>query len=213
MDHYKPLYESLLKADNIDPAKITDPERAMLGQMLEKEKKRRNRLSRLNVGILWGFAAALAGLCLSERVLDALHIPFVAAFLAVVAGMWILVLTVIRKQNRKIRESGRRIGRLEFLVSGRRKGLLLVGKKDGRKVILWPHVLLLTAVLWLFFLLGGGGVYSLLRGQWDFFSDVSLFMSTLMSIGFMFMIIRESLKTPLDQLTELNENTNPPGPS
>ena len=207
MNNHKQLYENLLKADGIDPATITEPERAMLGQMLEKERKRRNRLSWLNVGFVWFYAAAMLGLCMSKGILQALHIPFIAAFAGLVAGMWILVLTLIRKQNRKIRESGRKIGRLEFLVCGqcRHKGIVLVGKRDGNKVILWPNVVLLTVALWLLFSLGTGLVYSLLCGRWDVFSKDTFFMGTVMSLGFMFIIVREGLKTPPDQLTE-NKN-------
>lgn len=210
MDNHEELYKNLLKADHIDPARITDSERAMLGQMLEKEKKRFKRLSWVNVGVMWVFALAMLGLIFSERIFESLPISFSAISSLLLFSWFVAVIVLQCTHNRKLMDSGRRVGRLELLVSCRRKGLILVAKKDGKKVILWPRVLLLTAALWLFFSLGIGAGYSLLRGEWDIFSDVPLFMSNIISIGFVFMAVNEGLRTPLDLLEDRSRNDGTP---
>ncbi len=85
MDNERKLFEELLKSDGIDPVNITAHERTVFGQMLEQEHKRLKLLSWLSVGAVWLFAMTMIGLCVSERILNTLHIPFVVAGLGLVA--------------------------------------------------------------------------------------------------------------------------------
>ena len=212
MDLNKKLSESLLKADGIDPAGITDLEREAFRQILDKEKRRLKRLHRLTLAGVWSYVLVLLGLCFSEKLLDTLHIPFIAASFAVVATPWILKFTYFRKHLYDTKQTSRRVRRLEFLVNGKFSGpgLPLVGRKGHRKIIYWANVLLLTSVLWLLLWLGIAAVNYLLCGQWtSVFSEVNIFMSSFMSVSFIIGILIEAYKTPLDQLIQTNDNNTP----
>ena len=92
MDKDKKLFEGLLKTDGIDPTAATESERTAFRKMLDSEQKRMKRLSRISIGALWVFALALIGLCVSENILEVLHIPFVVGCLIITVAMWIVII-------------------------------------------------------------------------------------------------------------------------
>lgn len=205
MDNNNKLSQGLLKADGIDPAGVSEAERAVFREMLGREKKRMKRLSRLSVGAMWIFALAMLGLCVSENILEALHIPFVVAWF----GLMVVVLAIIirygPRHNRMIKQSNMKISKLHYLVHGRHRGLILIGKKDGKRYIYWPRIIMIAAALWLFVSLSGTGVYYLLCQRWiSLASPIShIIFCTVMSLSFVIFILREGLKTPLDELVEV----------
>ena len=83
MDNNKKLSEGLLKADGIDPANITESERMVFRQMLDREEKHMKHLSWITLGPVLIFTLAMVGLFVSENILDALRIPFVVGFLVI----------------------------------------------------------------------------------------------------------------------------------
>ncbi len=205
MDNNKKLLEGLLKADGIDPANITESERMVFRQMLEREKKRMKRLSWLTVGVVWIFAMAMIGLCVSEKIMEALHIPFVVTWLGLMAMMCFIFITRFPRHNRKLKESSRKVGRLHFLVHGKHRGFALVGKKDGKRFIDWPGILMIASALWLTMSLGGAGVYYLLCQRWIYSSVpmLHIFLCTVTSLSFVIFLLLEGLKAPLGELVEI----------
>lgn len=212
MDKYRELYENLLKADGIDPAKVTDSDRALLGAMLETETRRMKRLSWLTVGGAWVFFLVLLALVISERLLESLHIPFIAAYAGVVTAFWILYLTVFRRHVKRNKDSQRKVRRLEFLVNGKRFGLPLVGKRNGRKVIRWGGVVRMAVMSWLLIAAGGAVVYWLLSRRWPAFPLAFVLQTTIASLVFVISMLIETYRTPLDQLTDLDETDQTAGP-
>lgn len=202
------LYENLLKADGIDPENITDSERNAFRQLLEEENRRFRRLSWISVGSLWIFVLALMTLIFSEPILDKFNIPFIAAFFAVVAAWWILYFVFLPNHNKKVKEAGRKVQWLYFLVNGKRKkGIVLVAQSDGKRVINWLNVMVVFVIIWLVVFFGGALVFYLLSKRW-FPSSVPVFhilYSTLTAIVFVFTGIRVGFKTPLKQLVEIKQ--------
>jgi len=215
MDNNKILSEELLKADGIDPANISETERAVFMEMLDREQKHMKRLSWISVGAMWIFALAMAGLCVSENILEALHIPFVVGFLIVVAAMWIVIIRYGPGHNRMIKQSNRKISRLHYLVHGRHRGLILIGKKDGKRFICWSRIVMITAALWLVMSLGGSGVYYLLCQRWIYSSSpwLHILFCTVISLSFVIYILREGLKAPLDELLEIKAKSKQSKPA
>ncbi len=207
MENYKKLSEELLKIDGIDPASVSNTERAMFKAMLDKEMKHFNRLSWLSVSLLWIFFIALLGLCLSERALEVLHIPFVIAWAIVIIGMYVILIFLWPNHFRKIKASGKKVQRLRFIVHGKYRGFPLVGKKDGKIYIDWLSIILLVIALWLIISLGSAGVYYLLCRRWVFStasgSAFHIFFMTIMSLAFVMPLLYRGLKAPLEELTEI----------
>ncbi len=207
MDNSKKLFEGLLKADSIDPSGVSEAERAVFREMLESEKKRMKHLSWLSVGAMWIFAVAMIGLCVSEKILEALRIPFVVAWLGLMAMMCYIFITRFPRHNRKLKESSRKVRRLDYLVNGRHRGFAMVGKKNGKRIIHWPCLLRLTIVIWLFMSLGGAGVYYLLCQRWIFSSSPTLilhiFFCTVTNLSYVIFLLLAGLKAPLDELVEV----------
>ncbi len=96
MDNDKKLFDGLLKADGIDPAGVSESERAVFREMLDSEQKRMKHLSWISAGAMWIFALAMIGLCVSENILEALHIPFVVGVFVVMAAMLIVMIRYMR---------------------------------------------------------------------------------------------------------------------
>jgi len=205
MDNNKRLFEGLLKADGIEPSGVSEAERAVFREMLGREKKRMKRLSRLSIGALWIFALALLGLCVSENILEVLHIPFVVGFFVVVAAMWIVIIRYMPRHNRMIKETNKKISELHYLVHGKHRGLILIGKKDGKRFIYWPRIIIFAVVAWMIISLSGAGVYYLLCQRWIYSTSPMphIFLCTVTSLSFVIYILREGFKAPLDELVEV----------
>jgi len=209
MDNNKKLFEGLLKADGIEPSNITESERMVFREMLDREKKRMKHLSSLTVGAVWIFALAMLGLCLYEKIFEALRIPFVVGCLVIMSAMLIVMIRYMPGHNRRLRESGRKISKLYYLVYGKNRGLILIGKKDGKRFIYWPRIIMIAAGLWLITSLAGAGVYYLLCQRWIYSSGpmFHIFYCTVISLSLVIFILRDGLKTPLDDLTEVKTKT------
>ena len=215
MDNNKKLFEGLLKADGIEPSNITESERMVFRQMLDREKKRMKHLSSLTVGAVWIFALAMLGLCLYEKIFEALRIPFVVGCLVIMAAMLIVMIRYMPSHNRKLRESGRKISKLYYLVHGKHRGIPLVGKKDGKRFIYWPRIIMIAVGLWLALSLSGAGVYYLLCQRWIISSSpiLHIFYCAVISLSLVIFILRDGLKTPLDELMEIKTKPKEPNPA
>jgi hypothetical protein len=200
----KKLSEELLKIDGIDPAKISDTERAMFRQMLDKEKKHLKRLSRhslIEIGIL---ALVMLGLCMSERILETLHIPFVVAWMVLLIVTYAAFRLLWPNHYRQIKESSKIVQRLHFIVRGKYKGFPFMGKKDGKRYIDWLSILLFAVAIWFVMALGCVGVYYLLCRRWILSEPAHLFYIPLIaSLSFVISLLYFGIKTPLEELTEI----------
>jgi hypothetical protein len=211
MDNEKELFEELLKSDGIDPMNITEYERTVFGQILEQEHKRLKLLSWLYVGAVWLFAMTMIGLCVSERILNALHIPFVIAVLSLMAAICLVFILWLPRLNRKLKESGKRVSRLHFLVYGKRKGVILIGKKDGKRFIHWRRIIMIGLAFWLIISLAGAGVYYLFCQCWIYSASPIFFIlfCTVVSLSFVIGLLLAGLKVPLDELIEVKAKSKP----
>ena len=205
MDNDKKLFEELLKADGIDPAAPTEAERTVFKEMLDSEKKHFSRLSWRYVGAMWVFVLAMLGLCLYEKIPEALRIPFVVGCLVVIVAMLIVIIRYMFGYRRKMMESGRKINKLYYLVHGKHRGLILIGQKDGKRHIYWLRIIMIAAGLWLAMSLGGAGVFYLLCQRWIYASGPNLYIEfcTVFSLSFVTTVLYAGLKTPLDELPEV----------
>ncbi|MBN2209904.1 MAG: carboxypeptidase regulatory-like domain-containing protein [Sedimentisphaerales bacterium] len=201
------LYEDLLKADGINPTDVSDSERVAFRNMLDQETKRSKRLSWGSVGLVWAFFVLSLGLVLSERVSTAWRTVLAAVCFVSLAGLCILLVVWLPRHNRTLREVNRKVSRLQYLVYGKRRGWVLIGRRQGKRVILWPRILLFTAVFWLVMSLIGAGVYYLLCGAWAYSINpmLHILICTGVSIVFVLMILYEGLKTPIEELVEIGE--------
>lgn len=212
MDHNKKLSEALLKADGIDPAKISEAERDVFREMLDNEKKRMKRLSWVSVGAVWMFAIVLLGLIASEKILELLHVPFVVGIFVVAAVMWFVNIRYVFPRNRMIKESNKKISKLHYLVYGKHRGFAMVSRKDEKRIIHWPRIILITAGLCLFMSLGGAGVYYLLCQRWIYSTSpwFHIFYCTAISLSLVLFGLREGLKAPLEELAEVKSKPSKP---
>jgi hypothetical protein len=205
MDNNKKLTEGLLKADGIDPANISESERAVFRKLLDSEQKRMNHLNRRTNAVVWIFFIAMIGLFLSETIFEALRIPFAVGFLVMMAAMLTVIIRYLPRHNRRLRESGRKINKLYYLVHGRHRGLILIGRKDGKRYIYWSRIIMVAAVIWLCTFVGGAVVYYLLCQRWIISSSpiLHIFYCTVTSLSLVIFILWDGLKTPLDELVEI----------
>jgi len=209
MDNNKKLFEGLLKADGIDPANITESERMVFRQMLDREKKRMKHISWLTIGALWLFVLATITLCLSENFLERLHIPFAVPVIALATVVVIAMNRYMPRHNRKLEESNKNISKLHYLVYGRHRGIAMVSRKNGKRIIHWFRLFIFTFILWLGMSSAGAGVYYLMCQRWIYSSPHSfamwlhIFLSTVMPLSFLVGILRDGLKAPLDELVEV----------
>jgi hypothetical protein len=215
MDNNKKLSEGLLKADGIDPANITESERMVLMQMLDREEKRMKHLSRITVGAVWIFALAMIGLLLSEKIFEALRIPFVVSCLVIMAAMLTVIIRYMPRHNRRLRESGRKIIKLYYLVHGRHRGIILIGIKEGKRYIYWSRIIMIAAVIWLCTFVGGAVVSYLLCQRWIISSSLILhiFCCTVISLSLVIFILWDGLRTPLDELVEIKAKSKQSKPN
>ena len=171
MDNNKELSEGLLKADGIDPSCVSEAERAVFREMLENEKKNMNGLTWRTNAMQGIFVIALLGLCFFGDSLERVGIPFVVSFFVVVASMWIVIIMFVRTHYKKLKESNKKISKLYYLVHGKHRGCAIVSRKDGKRIVHWPSLIIITIVLWLFTFLSCAGVYYLLCQRWIFVSS------------------------------------------
>jgi len=207
MDNEKKLVQELLKSDGIDPAVISDTERAAFREMLDSEQKRIKRISWCITGMIWIFAIAMLGLCFSEKALNALHIPFAAALLIAIVAIYAAIIPLVMRLYNKLTAGKKKAIHLEKLVHGSRQssGLVLVGIKDGKRFIHWPNVFIITVALWLIMSIGGAGVYYLLCRRWIFIESPVLytFFCTFASLIVVIHGVRQGLKAPLEELADV----------
>jgi len=215
MDNDKKLFEGLLKADGIDPAGISETERENFRKMLDAEKKKLNALNWRVSGLFVLYAAVMVGACfLSDSIESKLGIPPVVTFLIAISSCIVMFLIFGPGYYRKSYESGKKVHRLNYLVHGKQRGLVLVGKKDGKRHIYWLRIALIYAGLWLLMSLGGAAVYYLLCQRWIYVSGgmPHIFYCTAFSLSFVISVLYRGLKTPLDELTEVQTKSKPPKP-
>ena len=206
MDKNKKLSEELLKIDGIDPANISNAEREMFKTMLDKEMKHHKKLSWIITGSMWIFALAMFGLCMSERIFERLHIPFIVPAMILIAGVCAAIFLLLPRYSNHIQESGKKIQKLHFLVHNKHKGFPLVGKKNGKRYIDWISIILLAAALWLFMALGGAGVIYLISRRWIYSGTLPvtyIFFCTIGSLTFVSGLLCRGLKAPLEKLEEI----------
>jgi hypothetical protein len=205
MDNNKKLSEGLLKADGIDPANISESECAVFRELLDSEQKRMNHLNRRTNAVAWIFSIAMIGLFLSEKIFEALSIPFVVGWLVMMAAMLTVIIRYLPRHNRRLRDSGRKISKLYYLVHGRHRGLILIGRKDGIRYIYWYRIIMVAAVLWLCAFVGSAVVSYLLCQRWIISSSpiLHIFYCTFTSLSLVIFILWDGLKTPLDELVEI----------
>jgi len=217
MDDNKKLFEGLLKADGIDPAGISEAERTAFRQMLESEQKIAKRLSWVSVGAMWIFALAMIGLCLYEKILETLRIPFIAACIGVMAVMCYVFIVRFPRHNRKLMESNRKISKLYYLVNGKHRGFPLVSRKNGKRIIHWLGILRVIAIVWVVMSLSAAGIWYLLCQGWIFSSTVRttnhILYCTAVSLSFVIYGLRSGLKAPLDELAEIKAKVRQSKPS
>ena len=217
MDDNKKLFEGLLKADGIDPAGISETERTAFRQMLESEQKIAKRLSWVSVGAMWIFALAMIGLCLYEKILETLRIPFIAACIGVMAVMCYVFIVRFPRHNRKLMESNRKISKLYYLVNGKHRGFPLVSRKNGKRIIHWLGILRVIAIVWVVMSLSAAGIWYLLCQGWIFSSTVRttnhILYCTAVSLLFVIYGLRSGLKAPLDELAEIKAKVRQSKPS
>jgi len=212
MDNNK-LFEKLLKADGIEPSGVSEAERAVFREMLEREQKHFAGLSWRTNAMIGIWTIALLGLCFFGDSLKRVGIPFVVSFLVVVASAWVVIIRYLPRHNRKLKESNKKISKLYYLVHGKHRGFAIVGKKNGKRVIHWPSLIILTIGLWLFCSLGIAGVFYLLCQRWMYSSSpiFYIFYSTLIPLSFVITLLIGGLKAPLDELVEVKAKPSKPG--
>jgi len=212
MDNDKKLFEELLKTDGIDPKAPTESEREAFKKMLDSEQKRLNRLSWISAGAMWIFALVLIGMCLFQNLLENLRIPsdvgnliFFSGALVIMVAMLFVMIKYMPSHNRKLRESGKKVQKLYYLVHGKHKGVVMVGKKDGKRHIYWLHIIMIAAGVWLVMSLGGAGVWYLLCQGWLYSSPPweHIFFCTICSLSLVISGLYTGLKAPLDELIEI----------
>jgi len=210
MDNNENLSNELLKQDGISPVGISDTERAKFKAMLEAERKRVKRLALIVQIPLWIFTISLLLLCVSERLLEALHIPFIAAWAVLMLVAWIILFPLAFRFLARLKSTRVRLRRLQKLMPGyidkrKRTSIVIVGVKDGKRIIKWPAVISLGIVVWSITGLVSTGIYYLLARCW---SPFLIMYSGLMSMVFVAACVYQGLKTPIEELTKL-KSTQP----
>ncbi len=88
----------------------------------------------------------------------------------------------------------------------------MVSRKDGKRIIHWPRIIIFAVAVWLMMSLGGAGVYYLLCQRW-IYSEIPvfhIFIPTVTSLSFVIFILREELKAPLKELVEVKSKPSKP---
>lgn len=212
MNNDKKLFEELLKTDGIDPKEPTESERENFRAMLDSEKKNLNALQWRATGLIVIFALVMVGMCLfSDRIESKLGISNVGTWLIAMSSCVVMFIIFAPGYYRKTYESGKKVHRLNYLVHGKHRGLILIGKKDGKRHIYWLRIVLIYAGLWLLMSLGGAAVYYLICQRWIYASGdmLHIFYCNSFSLSFVISVLYRGLKTPLDELTEIKDKSKP----
>ena len=203
MKNDKSLINELLREDGIEPFGVSDKERRDLRDVLEAERRRVKRLAWLVQVPLWFFAVLMLLFCVSERLLDTLRIQFVAG-LGLVLVAWVVLFPISFKLLGRLKAKRARLRRLYKLMPEYaekcRGAIIIVGRRDGKRVIRWPAVITLGITISLITGLGASGVYYLLSGRW---SPIVILYAGLMGIGGVAVGVYDGLKTAPEELTEL----------
>ena len=203
MKNDKSLINELLREDGIEPFGVSDKERRDLRDVLEAERRRVKRLAWLVQVPLWFFAVLMLLFCVSERLLDTLRIQFVAGWGLVLVAC-VVLFPISFKLLGRLKAKRARLRRLYKLMPEYaekcRGGIIIVGRRDGKRVIRWPAVITLGITISLIMGLGASGVYYLLSGRW---SPVVILYIGLMGIGGVAVGVYDGLKTAPEELTEL----------
>ena len=205
MDNNENLSNELLKQDGISPVGVSDKERAKFKAILEAERKRVKRLAWIVQIPLWLFPISLLLLCVSERLLEALHIPFIAAWAVLLLVAWIVLIPLAFRLLARLKSTRARLRRLQKLMPGytdkrKQTGIVIVGTKDGKRIIKWPAVISLGITFWIVTGLVSTGIYYLLARCW---SPLLIMYSGLMSMVFVAVFVYQGFKTPIEELTKL----------
>jgi len=83
----------------------------------------------------------------------------------------------------------------------KKRGIVLVGKRNGKRVVKWTNLIVLSYVLSMTVGLGSGAVYYFLAGQWRHFPVLYGIGVGLGVIGFGLI---SGLKTPIANLRSLD---------
>jgi uncharacterized Tic20 family protein len=206
MEKNNNFLNQLLRQDGIDPFGVSDKERRDLRDIIEREQRRVRRMAWLVQGPLWVFLALMLLLCMSERLLIVLDIPFVVAWGAVVLLGWIILIPTSFRLLSRFKAKRERLQRLHKLVPEYAKqfpsgAIVLVSKREGKRVINWRSTGMLFIVVSFFSLLGTEGVYYLLAGRP---SRLAVVISFVIAIVFVLAAIYQGLKTPVEDLREFH---------
>lgn len=208
MDNEKLLSEKLLQADGLTPNTVSPAEREILRRMLRAEQKEHSRLSWLSVYAVWIWALLMLALCIFSDALERIGIPVVVSFFVAVVLSWFVLIRYGFRHNKRLRETGTKVLRFHYLLYGRHKGLVLVGRKGGKRHIYWLRFIIIAVVLWLFMFFGGAGVFYMLCGR-SMFQSVPwyhILLSTSFSLSFVGYVLHWGLKTPVNRLPETEEH-------
>ena len=208
MDNYKKLSEELLKIDGIDPANISDTERATFKEMLDKERKHLEKLKSWSNGIFIVFLSlALYGVYKFKHIFAILHIPLIAAWPIMIVFSFGMLFLLWPRNFQQITKSTTKIKNLDFLVQGKHKSGLILGKKNGKRYVDWLNLTLIFIAFWLIIILIGYIFFKDMFGYSIFHPTLSsllhIIIITITVVPVIIIDIYFTLKTPLEELTEI----------
>ncbi len=205
MDNYTSLRDQLLHHQGIDPAGPSEDQLQQFRVLLVNEERRSKRYQRLNLLAMGLWVAVMLGLIMSERLLEALHIPFVVAGLGVMAGLWALLIPTLWRNSRKLCQSQGAIHNIKQALpehQGRpvKPWQRIAVQCGSQRFLQWPTWVLIMLVAWGGMVLVGNAVMWLLtRGASTFSVLPHSWMILLMLVGWLWMLLRG----PLEDLSEL----------
>jgi len=218
MDKNKKLSEELLKIDGINPANISETEREMFKEMLDKEMRYFNKKSWQSFGLVWImkglwfiFVLGLIGIALAGQILGRFLIPIMITWIILMIALGIQIFRKQRDFFRQINDSGRKVQKLNLRIYGKHKGLALVGKKNGKRCVNWLNVLIFSLVAWLISFILAIGVYHLLGrfgiGSIQTTIPIAIIIKiTILIFIFVALILSQGLKAQLEDLEEIQTN-------
>jgi hypothetical protein len=206
MTNQEHLRDRLLALQGLDCAGPSEVQVAQFRQQLANEERRAKRLELLVQIPMWVFAAIMLTLCMSERLLDRLHIPFAVAWLGV---MLIVVgggFPIALRLNRRLKRSRNIIQRLKKLMPEYVPPRVQVGtymaRHGSKRYVNWLKLLCFAAVIWIMFALGGMVVFLVLTQR---LTTAPIGFQTMMAFVMFLGIMAAALRTPLEDLTALHQ--------
>jgi len=179
---------------------------ARFRQQLAEEERRAKRLEWVVQIPMWVLGGLMLGLCLSERLLELLHIPFAAACLAVVVimagGGFPITIRLVRRLKRS-RDSIQRLKKLmpEYAPPTVQAGTFII-RHGSQRYVHWLKLLCFAAVIWIMFALGGMLVFLVLTQR---LTTAPMGFQTMMAVMMFLGIIATALRTPLEDLTAIEQ--------